>query len=198
MTYLCLRNEHVCIHERARAKTTPNEEDVGAEIAFVRVHHVWRDDGDDGIPEPVGRSGEGNAARTNWQREDLTDDNPSSGTPGAGEEEDEDGNESDLGVDSGQVVGDCVLANEMCMIEADCVSDDGHQELANQHAQGTPDEQWATAELLDGVERYGSRADVHQREDEGDQESVRDGACALQEGSGVVEDEVDTGPCKNG
>ena len=77
---LCLRDEEVCVHKRARAQTTPDEEDGRAEVTLVGVDHVRCDDSDDGVPEPVGRSGESDTTRTDGEREDLADEDPSTRT----------------------------------------------------------------------------------------------------------------------
>ena len=82
----------------------------------------------------------------------------------------------------------------MSLVETNSNTDDGDEELADQHAEGTPDEQWATTNLLDTPEGDWCRAYVDQSEDERDQEGVLDGASRLQEWSRVVEDEVDTSP----
>merc|ERR1719487_133908 len=74
------------------------------------------------------------------------------------------------------------------------VTNDGHEELADHHAESAPDEQRPTTKLLDGVERDRSRAHIDDGEDHGRQEGVRDGTRRLEEGSRVVEDEVDTRP----
>lgn len=37
------------------------------------------------VPEPVRGGGQTNTTRSDWEREDLADDNPSSWTPGGGE-----------------------------------------------------------------------------------------------------------------
>lgn len=58
-----------------------------------------------GVPEPVGSSRNTNTSSSDWQRENFTNDNPGTRTPSRGEEEDEDGDERNLGVDSGNVVG---------------------------------------------------------------------------------------------
>lgn len=150
-----------------------------------------------GVPEPVGRGRQSDTTRADGQREDLANDDPRARTPGGGEEEDEDGDEGDLGVDGGDVVGDAGVGigrARVGVVEADGDTDDGDKELADQHAQSTPDEQGATAEALDGPEGEGRAAHVDQGEDERDQERVLDRASRLQEGSRVVEDEVDTGP----
>ena len=33
---------------------SPDEEDLTLEIAVLRINHVWRDETDDKVPEPVG------------------------------------------------------------------------------------------------------------------------------------------------
>lgn len=152
-----------------------------------------------GVPEPVGGGRESDTTRTDWEREDLTNDDPGTRTPGGGEEEDEDGDEGNLGVDGRDVVGEGASwvgggRGRVGVVETDSDTDNGDEELADQHTQGTPDEQRATTELLNGVEGDWSRANVHEGEDKGDQEGVADGTSRLQERSGVVEDEVDTSP----
>lgn len=64
-------------------------------------------------------------------------------------------------------------------------ADDGDDELGDGHADGTPDEQWATAELFDGVEGDGRGADVDDCCDHGDQEGILQ-ADGLEEGRVVV------------
>ena len=192
---LGLWDEEVSVDKGACAQTTPDEEDGRAEVTLSLTDHVWSDDGNDGVPEPVGGGGESDTTGTDWKREDLTDDDPGTWTPGGGEEEDEDGNEGDLSVDGGDVVGNGVTGSiEVGVVETNGNTDDGNEELADQHTKGTPDEKRTTTDLLHGDKGDWSRADVDEGEDEGDQESVLDGASRLQERSGIVEDEVDTGP----
>lgn len=104
---LGLWDKEVGVDESAGAETAPDEEHGGFEVAIFRADHVGGDDGDNGVPEPVAGGGESDAARADGQREDFADDDPCSRTPGRGEEEDEDGNECDLGIDGGQVVRAC-------------------------------------------------------------------------------------------
>ncbi len=114
------------------------------------------------------------------QRLTLADDDPSSGTPGGGKEEDVDTDESDLGLNSAfGGSGD---------------TDDTDDELANQHAEGTPDEQRTTTESFDSPERDGGGANIDESGDKTDQEWVGNCAESLEEGGTEVEDEVDTGP----
>lgn len=211
---LGLGNEEVSVDKGAGAESAPDPEDVGAEVALVGADHVGGDDGNDTkkkvrlctedcfvevenlrVPEPVGGGRESNTARADGKREDLANDDPGTRTPGAGKEEDEDGNEGDLSVDRTGVLGNLVTGSVGSeVVEADSHTNDGDEELANQHAKRTPDEERTTTKLLNSVEGDGGRADVDEGEDQGDQEGVVDGASGLQERSGVVEDEVDTSP----
>lgn len=82
----------------------------------------------------------------------------------------------------------------MSLIETNSDTNDGDEELADQHAQGTPDKERSATDLLNGVEGDRGGANVDEGEDQGDQERVGDGAGRLQERGRVVEDEVDTSP----
>jgi len=222
-----LGNQEVRVNKGGGTETSPNEEDGRSEVTLVRVDHVGGDDGDDGVPQPVGtvneqirvrgqrweqrsraeaksfqhsRSGQGDTSRSDGQGEDLSDQDPSTRTPGRGEEEDEDGDESDLGVDGSLVLGvekgGTVRVNADLdeLVESDGDSDNGDEELTDQHSEGTDDEKRSSTESLNGVEGDGSGADVDDGEDHRGEERVVDGTGRGQEGSRVVEDEVDTGP----
>ena len=52
-------------------KTNPNEEDGRAEVACIGVDHVRGDDGDDGVPQPVGGRRQTDTTGTDRKREDL-------------------------------------------------------------------------------------------------------------------------------
>lgn len=73
-------------------------------MALLGTDEVWSDDGDDAVPEPVGGGGETDTTGSDGERVDFTDENPSSGTPGGGEEGDVDADEGDHGLDGGGVV----------------------------------------------------------------------------------------------
>jgi hypothetical protein len=162
---------------------------------LVGTNHVWGNNGNDGVPEPVRGGGETDTTGADGEREDLADKNPGTRAPGGSEEEDEDGDKCNLGVDSSDVVGNWVTSSVVVsVVEADGNTNDANEELADQHTEGTPDEKWATSEFLNGVERERSGANVDESEDQGDQEGVADGTGRLQEGGGVVEDEVHTSP----
>jgi len=191
---LSLGDEEVGVDESACAQTTPNPEDVGTEITLVRSDHIRGDDSDDGVPEPVGGGRDGDTTGSDGEREDFTDEHPSTWTPSRGKEEDEDGDEGDLGVDGGDVVCDGATVDDVGVIETLGDTDNGNEELANEHAKSTPYEKWPSSEPLNGPEGDGSRADVDEGEDERDQEGVLDGTSRLEERSRIVEDEVDTSP----
>jgi len=55
---LGLGDEEPGVDEGARAQASPDEEHGGLEVALVSADHVRGDDGDDGVPEPVGGGGE--------------------------------------------------------------------------------------------------------------------------------------------
>jgi len=178
-------DEHVGVDEAGGAERAPDEEDAGPEVGFALVgaDHVWGDDGDDAVPEPVGGGGESNTTGSDGEREDFTDENPSTWTPGGGEEEDVDADECNLGGGGLLVaIGSGSDTNDTC------------DELADQHTKSTVDHDWSTTELLNGPEGDWSRADVDEGGDQTDEEGVGDGAELLEEGGTEVEDEVDTSP----
>lgn len=111
----------------------------------------------------------------------TANDDPGTGTPGAGKEEDVDADEGNHGRDGrgALTVGD---------------ADDGDEELADDHAQGTPEEQGATTDFLDGVEGDRGGADIDDGGDHAQEEGVLDCTKLLEEDGTVVEDEVDTSP----
>ena len=178
---LGLGDEEVRVDEAGKAEGSPDEEDLGLEVRVLLTDHVGGDDGDDAVPEPVGGSRETDTTGADRDREDLTDDDPGSGTPGGGEEEDVDADKGDEGTDRALVVGEGG-------------SDSADDELTDDHAESTPDEDGAATEALNGVEGDRGGDDVHDGEDHGHEEGVVDRAEGLEEDGRVVEDEVDTSP----
>ena len=75
MTYLCFRHQEVGVYESTGAKTTPDEEYARSQITFILVDHVRGDNGNDGVPEPVGGGGKGHTSGSDGQWEDFSDDN---------------------------------------------------------------------------------------------------------------------------
>lgn len=103
-----------------------------------------------------------------------------------------------MGVDRRDVVGPRLSRSiQMGLVEPDRDTDNADNEFADQHAKGSPHEQWTTSKPLYGVERERRRAHVNQVEDQRDQKGVGDGTGRLEEGRRVVEDEVDTSPGEN-
>jgi len=174
---LGLWDQEVRVDECAGTETTPDEEDGRLEVTLVFTNHVWSNDGNDGVPQPVGSGRETNSTGSDWQWEDLSDENPSSGTPCASEEEDEDGDEGDLGIDGRDVV--CKRLGGIGwvgvgVVESNSNTDDGNEKLADEHTERTEDEEGSATELLNSVERDRGRADIDQGEDEGDDEGEGD------------------------
>lgn len=54
----------------------------------------------------------------------------------------------------------------MGVVETNGDTNDGAEELADQHAEGSVEQDGASAPLLNGVERDGGRADVDEGEDQ--------------------------------
>jgi len=81
---LGLRHKEVSVDASAGAQSTPDEEHLGTEVALTLglADHVGSDGGDDCVPQPVAGGRETDTAGTDRQREDLTDQDPSAGTPG--------------------------------------------------------------------------------------------------------------------
>lgn len=101
--------------------------------------------------------GETDTTRSDWEREDLANHDPSARTPSRGEEEDKNSNESDLGIDGGDVVGDSSVGVlgagvGVGVVETDGNTNDGNEELAAQHTKGTDNQNGATTESLNGPE----------------------------------------------
>lgn len=100
------------------------------------------------VPEPVGGNGQGHGLGTNVEREDLSTDNPSDGTPGGGEVGDVDADEGNEHSLADQVIG------------GDGNTNDGDEELADTHAGGTVQEELATSDPLDQVDTGEGHDDV--------------------------------------
>ncbi|KFZ18290.1 hypothetical protein V502_04170 [Pseudogymnoascus sp. VKM F-4520 (FW-2644)] len=204
---LGLGDEEVGEGEGDAAEGAPHEEDLGAEVglALLGTDEVWGDDTDDlerllvfvfwgfgrimwdgqtyAVPEPVGGGGETDTARADGQGEDLADDDPGAGAPGGGEEGDVDADEGDHGLDGSLVVLAWGASGD---------TDDTDDELRDDHAHGTDDENTATAEALDDPEGERGAQDVDEGGHEGDEEGVVDRAEGGEEDCSEVEDEVDT------
>ena len=133
------------------------------------------------VPEPIGGRGESDTTGAHGQRIDFTNHDPGTRTPGGGEEKDVDTDEGDHGLD-----GIGILAVHG--------SGNGDDELADDHTEGTPDQERTTTEALNGPEGNGGRAHVDEGGNKGDEEGILDRTQGLEEGGSEVEDEVDAGP----
>ena len=156
---LGLWDKEVRIHEASSAKASPDEEDRGLHVGLTRVlsYHVRSDDSNDGIPQPVGGSGESNTAGADRNGEDFSNQNPGAGAPGGCEEEDVDGNKCDLGIDGRNIVGNgTTTVTDVGLVEANSNAEDSDDELTDEHTQGAEDQKRAATELLDSVEGDGS------------------------------------------
>jgi len=106
---LGLWNEEISIDESSGTETSPNEKDARFKVALVCVDHVWSDNGNDSVPEPIRRSRKSHTTRSDRKCENFADNNPGTRTPSRGKEKDEDTDEGNLSVDSGDVVGSELL-----------------------------------------------------------------------------------------
>jgi hypothetical protein len=93
-------------------------------------------------------------------------------------------------LDGRDVVSDLNAVLEVSLVEAGGNTDDGDEELADKHAESAVDEERATTELLDSPEGDRGGNDVDNGEDHRKEEDVGNGTGRLEEGRGVVEDEV--------
>lgn len=135
---LGLGDEEVRVHKGACAQREPHEKDG----RHQGVDHVRRNNGNDAVPQPVGRRRECDAARPDRQREDLANHDPGAGPPGGGEREDEDGDEGDLRLDGGRVVRGRATGDRgvrMGVIKPDGDAHGADDELADQHGERTPE-----------------------------------------------------------
>ena len=136
------------------------------------------------VPEPVGRCRNTNTTRSDWNREDLSNDHPSTRAPGGSEEGDVEADEGNHSRDSSMII----FFSPAC-----CDTNDTDDELHDDHSCASNDEDFAATEAFDYPEGDGGRADVDEGSDEGNEEWVRNRAERLKEDGSEVEDEVDAG-----
>ena len=136
-----MRHQYQGKNRKLRAKNSPDEEHIGFQVAFIRSNHVRCDDSDDRVPQPVGRSGQGNTTGTDRKRENLADEHPSTWSPSGGKEEDEEGDKRNLGVYCWDVVrnGRLTVSEKVRLVEPDRNTDDADDKLTDEHAKGAPD-----------------------------------------------------------
>ena len=128
-----------------QTEASPKEEHLGTHVdtrvrgSRVGVHHIGSSIGDGPVEKPIGSGGHGKTFGAGFEREDLTGDDPGDGTPGGGEEENVEADERDEDFAGGLAVRVCGAG-------------DGDDELADEHADGTPEEHGAATPFLDHVE----------------------------------------------
>lgn len=169
------------------AETTPDPEDVGAEVGVLNLSEVRGDESEEPVEEPVGGGGHRKTLGADLEREDLASDDPSCGTEGGGEEEDVDADEGELGAGGGVVGGRC------------CDTSGCDNVLRDTHTESTGKEDGTTTEAVNGPETREGGDDVDNVGDDGEDEGTGqplDGrvgrSVSAEVGGTVVEDEVDT------
>ena len=169
-------------NEAAGTGGSPDEEhlDPKTSRAGLFVDQVGGCVTDTEVPKPVGGNRHGHCFGSDVEREDLTGDDPGDGAPCGGEERDIDADKSDQSLLSGDV------------LSRDCDTNDGGQELANAHADGTDQEGLPSTELLDIPHARESHEDVDDIDGDSDQERVGNARVLEKRGTGV-DDEVETG-----
>lgn len=163
-----------------------SEDNVGLVADVGKGNRGDHDDHE--VPDPVGRGGQGVGRGADLQRHNLSRVQPGHTQPTDGEagveNEEEDGlRNTRLGTDGVALVGG-----------TDALSD-GQDNHGQRHADGTPDHQGTTTELLDGEHGNPRGQEVLGTVASGDQtgESTAEADTSLQQGRDVVSDQVDTG-----
>jgi len=164
---LGLGDEEVGVDEASGTERSPNEEDARTEIGvtFALSNHVWGDDSDDTVPEPVGSSRKSDTTGSNGEGKDFADEDPGTRAPGGGEEEDVDANESNLSGHGGMIV---------LRFSASCNTNNTNNELTDQHTKSAPNEDCTTSISLNDPKGEGSRADIDESGNKIDQEWIAD------------------------
>jgi len=165
--------------EASDTSGSPDEEHFRSEVTKLGVDNVGGCVSDTEIPEPVGGGRHGHGLCADGEGEDFGCDDPCDGTPGGGEKGNVDADECDEDFLAG-LVGD-----------GDGYSDDGDQVLAYQHTGCSDEEETATSDVVDCPKGGDGHYYVDDVGDDGDDEGVGE-ARVGEEGSSVVEDEVDT------
>lgn len=164
--------------------SAPDKEDLRLEIgvSWTPVDEIGSRVCDSPVEEPVRRSGHGEGLGADFEGEDLAGDDPSDWTPGRREEEDVDADECDGCLLGGVVVYDDVTS---CVLTGGCCAEDSNDELRDAHADGSPEENWSSTPLLDGVEAREGGGCVDAVGDQADDEGVGE-AGVLEELSSVL------------
>ena len=157
---LGLWDEEVCKGDGYNAERAIHEEDLHTHVGLILVHEVWGDNGHDAVPEPVGGGGETNTTGSDWEREDLADNDPGTWSPGGGEHEDVEANECDHGRG-----GRCGITTIILLFSGG-ETNGSDNELADNHSGSTNDQKVASTETLNHPECEWGGADVDKGGDE--------------------------------
>lgn len=147
---LGLVDEEVDEGNAQEAAAEPDEEDLGLEVgvALAVVDEVGGRVGNGPVEEPVGGGAHGEGLGTGLEGEDLAGDDPGKGTPGSGEEEDVDADESDGGLLSGEVLD---VDDSIGGLACGNGTNNGNDELRDAHADGAPEEKRTTSPFVNEV-----------------------------------------------
>jgi hypothetical protein len=180
---LGLWDEEVGEGEGDDTETAPHEEDLGSQVgvAFAGADEVRCDNSNNTVPEPVGCGGETNTTRSDGEREDFSDNDPSGWSPGGGEHSDVD---ADKGNHCGY--GRVVVVRDL----ASCNTDDSDDELRDNHTSSTVNEDSTTAQSFNDIESNWGSKHVDQGSNQRDQEGVLNRSQGCEENVSEVKDEV--------
>ena len=162
----------------------------GKDVTVVVVDgagDVWREEGEEEVPSPVGSGSESQSvcAVTVWEH--LGVDSPNHWSPGRGESDNEEAGEDDE--NGSKLLG---IIRSLSSWNELLVSDGGEDQEAHGHPERTEDKTLAATEMLNEVETKESRSDVDTTENHGSDERVLD-ADTGENGRTVVEEVVGTG-----
>ena len=135
------------------------------------------------VPEPIGRGRQTDTARSNRQREDLSNDHPGTWAPGGSEEGDVETDEGDHSRNSRIII---------FRGSAGCDTNNSNNKLHDDHSRASNDEDLAATESFNCPKGDRGRTDVDKCRDEGDEEGVVNRAEGLEKDRSEVEDEVDS------
>lgn len=180
-TVLGLDHEEVHDPEEEEARNTEDK----TVVVVNAVGDESRDERDDEVKEPVGRSGEGHASRAvaSWVK--LTNDSPDERSPGGRETDDEQASENDHDVTGGRG-GD---GSSVLIGVGNVVTDEGVDEQTQEHPRGTTHHCHATTDVLDDPETTDGGDDVDGTENNGGDVGVLQTGSAEDDGA-VVEEVV--------
>lgn len=148
---------------------------------------VWREEGEEEVPSPVGSGSESQSVRAITVWEHLGVDSPNHWSPSRGESDNEEtGEDNENGSELLGIIRSLGSWSELL------VSDGGEDQEAHGHPERTKDKALAATEMLNEVETEESRSDVDTTENHGGDERVLDTHTG-ENGGTIVEEVVGTG-----